>query len=99
MIKKSDAKSYENQLINKIGNRIRELRKAQNYRVMDLALMTKLTSSMISQVEKNGKSPSIETLIKIAGALNVKVGYFFENEQVDEEESSDNTIQSIERSN
>ena len=42
--------------------------------------MTSLTSSMISQVERGGISPSIDTLKKIANALNVSVGYFFEDE-------------------
>jgi transcriptional regulator with XRE-family HTH domain len=63
-----------------LGSRIRELRKTKKMRVIDLANMTELTSSMISQVERGGISPSIDTLKRIANSLNVSVGYFFEDE-------------------
>lgn len=59
----------------RMGERIRELRKAHNYKTIDLARMTMLTSSMISQVERHGKSVSIDNLQRIAKSLNVPVGY------------------------
>lgn len=70
-----------------LGKRIRELRQSLKLKILDLAAMTGLTSSMISQVERGGISPSIDTLKKIANALNVSVGYFFEEEAVPDAEA------------
>lgn len=83
MEKKANSKKPKDALSSKLGGRIRDLRQSQNLRILDLAKMTNLTSSMISQVERAGISPSIETLKKIGNALNVPVGYFFEEDNED----------------
>lgn len=62
-----------------LGNRIRELRKEKNLKIVDLANSTGLTVSLISQVERAIISPSIETLKKIGNAMDTPVGYFFED--------------------
>ncbi|MCG8481730.1 MAG: cupin domain-containing protein [Clostridia bacterium] len=62
-----------------LGNRIRELRKEKNLKIVDLSNLTGLTVSMISQVERAIISPSIETLKKIGNAMDTPVGYFFED--------------------
>jgi transcriptional regulator with XRE-family HTH domain len=80
MAKKTETNSKQDRHTHVLGNRIRELRQTRNYRILDLANMTGLTSSMISQVERGGISPSIDTLKKIANVLEVSVGYFFEDE-------------------
>ncbi|MDD2458680.1 MAG: cupin domain-containing protein [Eubacteriales bacterium] len=80
MAKRASLNDEQDQHLLVLGGRIRELRLARNYRILDLAHMTGLTSSMISQVERGGISPSIDTLKKIANALEVSVGYFFEDE-------------------
>jgi transcriptional regulator with XRE-family HTH domain len=82
MAKKASTSAEQDQHLLVLGGRIRELRLARNHRILDLANMTGLTSSMISQVERGGISPSIDTLKKIANALDVSVGYFFENEEI-----------------
>ena len=81
MAKKASLNDEQDQHLLVLGGRIRELRIARNFRILDLAQMTGLTSSMISQVERGGISPSIDTLKKIANALEVSVGYFFEDEE------------------
>lgn len=81
MAKKTLVSSEQDQHLHLLGSRIRDLRSAKNLRILDLAKMTDLTSSMISQVERGGISPSIDTLKKIANALEVSVGYFFEDEE------------------
>lgn len=81
MAKKSASNPKQDKMTHALGSRIRELRQVRNYRILDLAQMTGLTSSMISQVERGGISPSIDTLKKIANVLNVSVGYFFEDEE------------------
>jgi len=65
----------------KIGTKIKELRIRQRVTLKDLAKKTGLTTSFLSQLERDLTSPSISSLEKIAGALNTKVGYFFEREE------------------
>lgn len=47
----------------------------------ELAKRTGLTSSFLSQVERNVTSPSVKSLREIATALNTKVSRFFEEER------------------
>jgi len=62
-----------------LGKRIRDLRKERGLKIVDLARMTGLTVSMISQVERAIISPSIETLKKIGNAMETPIGIFFED--------------------
>ena len=59
-----------------IGARIRNRRKALDLNLKQLAEKTGLTSSFISLVERDKTSPSIESLIKIAEALDVPFFHF-----------------------
>jgi transcriptional regulator with XRE-family HTH domain len=59
-----------------IGARIREHRKALGLGLRDLAEQTGLTASFLSLVERNRASPSLDSLIKIADALDVPIFYF-----------------------
>jgi transcriptional regulator with XRE-family HTH domain len=60
-----------------IGRTIREVRTQQGLSAKALAAAAGVTPAMISQVEKGSASPSIATLLRIAGALNVSVGDLF----------------------
>lgn len=62
-----------------LGASIRSLRVGKGLKIVDVAKATGLTSSLISQVERAIISPSIETLKKIAAALDTPLGYFFTN--------------------
>lgn len=64
-----------------IGTKIKELRVRQRVTLGDLAKKTGLTTSFLSQLERDLTSPSISSLEKIAEALNTKVGYFFQGEE------------------
>lgn len=81
-----------------LGKRIRELRKQKNFKIVDLANMTGLTVSMISQVERAIISPSIETLKKIGNALDTPVGNFFEEVEYssNQQDFTNNSGQTIE---
>lgn len=61
----------------KIGKTIREFRLARNMSIKELSKKTNLTSSLISQVERNLISPSLNSLTKISGALRVPIVSFF----------------------
>lgn len=64
-----------------IGNKIKELRKEKNMNISDLAKQAELSNGLISQIERNIVTPSIVSLWKIATALEVSVGSFFEEEK------------------
>lgn len=65
----------------KIGYRIKDLRNRQRVTLKELAEKTGLTTSFLSQLERDFTSSSVSSLEKIAQALNTKVGYFFEKEE------------------
>lgn len=65
----------------KIGARIKDLRVKRRMVLKELAKKTGLTTSFLSQLERDLTSPSVSSLEKIAQALNTKAGYFFETEE------------------
>jgi transcriptional regulator with XRE-family HTH domain len=62
-----------------LGTRIRAQRIKHNMKISDLAELTGLTSSTISQVERALISPSIATLKKICDAMDITIGSLFED--------------------
>ena len=74
----------------KLGERIKSARLSRNMKIVDVAKEAKITSSMISQVERSVISPSIDTLRKISEVLDVPISHFFEDSD-DDENSSDQT--------
>ena len=66
-----------------IGSKIKELRKARKLTLQDVARETGFSPALISQIENNNVSPPIATLSKIARFFDVKIGLFFEEDEVD----------------
>lgn len=64
-----------------LGSRLRELRRRQKMTLEELGKRSGLTSSFLSQIERNITSPSVKSLREIAAALNTKVGRLFEEER------------------
>jgi transcriptional regulator with XRE-family HTH domain len=64
----------------KISERIKELRTEQGMTLAELGEKAKLSTSYLSQIERDKTSPSLSTLMSIARALNVEPRYFFETE-------------------
>src|SRR5712692_9750191 len=60
------------------GARIRERRRECNLSLQELASQTGLTPSFISLIERDLNSPSLESLRRIAEALEVPLFYFAE---------------------
>lgn len=54
-----------------VGNRIRYFRRLQSISQEELALRANLNPAYFGQVERGVKCPTIDTLCKIAGALEV----------------------------
>ncbi len=60
-----------------LGERIRGIRKAKNLTIKDISKKAGVTIGLISQIERNFANPSLRSLQKIAGALEVPVVSFF----------------------
>ncbi|MEQ8169943.1 MAG: response regulator [Candidatus Eremiobacterota bacterium] len=63
-----------------IGKKIRETRKSKRMTLVQLARMTDLSKSLISQIENAKVSPSVSTLDKISESLEIKLTDLFDNE-------------------
>ncbi len=63
-----------------LGARLRSLRTARGIRQKEVAQKGGLTPSLVSQIESDKLTPSLHTLGRLARALAVPVGAFFEQE-------------------
>jgi transcriptional regulator with XRE-family HTH domain len=61
----------------KLGQQIRELRKQKGMSIQSLAKAADLSAGLISQVERDLTTPSVDTLWSLANALGVHINYFF----------------------
>jgi transcriptional regulator with XRE-family HTH domain len=61
-----------------IGERVRSLRINQGLTLAELGAMVNLSTSYLSQIERDRTQPSLTTLVNIAKALNVEPRHFFE---------------------
>jgi transcriptional regulator with XRE-family HTH domain len=66
-----------------IGSKIKKLRKARKLTLQDVARETGFSPALISQIENNNVSPPIATLSKLARFFDVKIGIFFDDEEVE----------------
>lgn len=72
----------------RLGASIRSLRIEKGLKIVDIAKATGLTSSLISQVERDIIAPSIYTLKRIAASMDTPLGFFF----TDSKEASGNSV-------
>ncbi|HEX7975559.1 MAG TPA: XRE family transcriptional regulator [Anaerolineales bacterium] len=63
-----------------IGERIKTLRNERGMTLADFGKRVSLSTSYLSQIERDKTTPSFSTLLEIAKALNVGPRYFFEDE-------------------
>ena len=56
----------------KLGKRIKELRKRKNYTQERLAELAEIENASLSNIENGKNYPNYETLAKISSSLNVK---------------------------
>lgn len=57
----------------KIGNKLRSIRKSKEITLMELAKETKLSVSLLSNIERDVTSPTLVNLIAINEALNITI--------------------------
>ncbi len=68
-----------------IGSKILKFRRQKGLTIKDLAEKTRLTSSMLSQIERGNANPSINSLRVIADALDLPLVSFFDHQGTGEE--------------
>lgn len=64
---------------NIIGEAIRNLRVNQGFSQEKLAFKAGITPSYLGQVERGEKSPTLDTLDKVAQALNIEIAELFKS--------------------
>jgi DNA-binding NtrC family response regulator len=68
---------HEDELHLTIGRNIRELRKSRGLTLKQMSRRTKLSVSLLSQIERAESSASVSSLFKVATALDVKITDLF----------------------
>lgn len=63
-----------------LGGRVRTLRKERGLSQRELAERADLSPNAVSLIERDEISPSVATLQRLAAALNVRMGYFFDTQ-------------------
>lgn len=58
----------------RIGERIRQLRSEQQLSLEQLSALTGISRSMLSEIERDAKSPTLRTLTQLASGLEVNLG-------------------------
>jgi DNA-binding NtrC family response regulator len=67
----------EDELHQTIGRNIRELRKTRGLTLKQMSRRTKLSVSLLSQIERAESSASVSSLFKVASALDVRITQLF----------------------
>ncbi len=73
---KSNSTVQRDEIVNMIGPKVAALRKAQGLSLQQLANSSDVSAAAIHKIERSGMVPTVTTLLKVAGALGVPVGYF-----------------------
>jgi transcriptional regulator with XRE-family HTH domain len=72
-----EQKQQEGQEI-QVGEKIKRLREEKSISLKELADKTGLSSAVLSQIENHLVSPPLGTVVRIAKALDIRPGYFFD---------------------
>jgi len=78
-----------------VVNRMRVIRIEKGLSQLELANMAGLSQSFYSSIESHKKIPTLKTLIRIASALQVTPGAFFQDSDPTKEEIKENVIRYI----
>ncbi len=66
-----------------LGSRIREMRRARSCTLEDLGHLAELAWTNVAKIERGEVSPSVETVVRIATALNVDPGELLQGMHAD----------------
>jgi transcriptional regulator with XRE-family HTH domain len=71
-----------------LGDDLRNLRKQKGLTIERLSQLSKLSTGVISQIERNKTAPSIRTLFALTSALDVPMGWLLEDTKEGEAEDA-----------
>ncbi len=80
----SDITSHEipeEDILVKVGERFKRVRESRGLSLQDISLRTDIDVSMLKQIEEGALAPPLGTVIKLAKALEMKIGYFISGEE------------------
>ncbi|MBN1697879.1 MAG: cupin domain-containing protein [Spirochaetales bacterium] len=66
-------------IVYRFGEKLREIRERRGYTLKQVAEKAGVSESLVSQIERNKVSPSIDTLLTLAGILEIDFEYLFED--------------------
>ena len=64
-----------------VGERVKKVREGRNLSLQDISQRTGLDVSFLEQIESGSLAPPLGIVIKLAKALNLKMGYFISGEE------------------
>ena len=64
-----------------VGERVKAVREKRNLSLQDISQRTDLDISLLEQIESGDLAPPLGTVIKLAKALDLKMGYFISGEE------------------
>ena len=85
------AKIYEQLILNQIGAFIANKRNEKNITIRELNKITGVSIGVISDLENAKSMPRVETLIKLAEALEISLSLIFENMKPVTQKTSNNS--------
>lgn len=83
--------------VQKVAERIQNLRQKHHMSQMDLALEAGISQGFLAMVESNRKIPTITTIFKIAQALNIHPATLLEDVDENRENKKQQIIKMIEK--
>ncbi|MBU0991261.1 MAG: XRE family transcriptional regulator [Proteobacteria bacterium] len=63
----------------RFGDKLRTIRERRGITLKDVAEKAKVSESLVSQIERNKVSPSIDTLLTLADVLDIDLEYLFQD--------------------
>lgn len=69
------------QAVSELGGKVAKARAERGWSLQQLARRSGLSAAAIHKIEKSGMTPTIASLMKIAGALGKSVAYFIEESE------------------
>ena len=64
-----------------VGDRVKQVREAQDLTLKDISQRTGLDEAYLEQIENGSVAPPLGTVIKLAKALDLKMGYFISGDE------------------
>jgi len=76
-----DPDDFEGALSPDMGDRIKKARESRGLSIFDVYLRTDIDVNTLAQIEEGNITPPLGTIIKLAKALDLKMGYFISGEE------------------